>query len=253
MHRFYLGQRFLGILYPLFFVLGITEGEALMIILPPVISFLDMILFKSMSEEEFDAKYNKGISRTPEIRGKIENHRMQEEQLSSQKSYLKAQFVRHKNAGENYFHGYDFTSAIEELHKACELKYDDANVHFLLARCYSMQEDTKNSLTHLDAAVAFGINQRQILAADELAFLRMQPEFKDFEKSNYRLLEPPKPVAKKQNFFEDKPKVEKVIEEDLDAPPPDFLEKLQKLGELREKGYLTEEEFIQQKEKLRLK
>jgi len=39
----------------------------------------------------------------------------------------------------------------------------------------------------------------------------------------------------------------------MDAPPPDFLEKLQKLSELRAKGYLTEEEFVRQKEKLRLK
>ena len=259
-HRFYLGQKWLGILYPLFFILGIAEGEALLICGPPIISFLDMLLFKSMSDAEFDAKYNKHIATNtpPEETGFVEeDEAFQREQLSSQKSYLKAQFVRHKKAGENYLNEYDHTTAIEEFVKANELKYDDAPVHFYLARCYSMMQDSKNALIHLDAAVAFGIPPRQINATDDLAFLRMQPEFKAFAASNYRIEEagrstrrssPPKKGTKAPVQKEVPPKVV-----DLDAPPPDFLEKLQKLSELREKGYLTEEEFVQQKEKLRLK
>ena len=258
-HRFYLGQKLWGILYPLLFIIGIAEGEALLICGPPILSFLDMLLFKSMSDEEFNAKYNKNVSppNSTETIGFVEDNEVaQKEQLSSQKSFLKAQFVRHKRAGENYLNEYDYVNAIEEFIKANELKYDDAPVHFYLARCYSMAEDTKNALTHLDAAIAFGIPARQINATDDLAFLRMQPEFKDFEASNYRFEEKgktktfriPKKVVKKSIPKEIPPK-----EIDMDAPPPDFLEKLQKLSELREKGYLTEEEFVQQKEKLRLK
>jgi len=166
-------------------------------------------------------------------------------------------FVRHKRAGEHYLNEYDYTRAIQEFVKANELKYDDAPVHFYLARCYSMLEDTKNALIHLDAAVAFGIPARQINATDDLAFLRMQPEFKTFAASNYRFQAegqsrknriPKKIIKPTQKQAPPKPKVV-----DLDAPPPDFLEKLQKLSELREKGYLTEEEFVKQKEKLRLK
>jgi len=261
-HRFYLGQKFLGILYPLFFVLGITDGNALFICAPPIISFLDMFLFKSMSDEEFDAKYNKNVvTDTPtESISMIENNQIQDDQLSSQKSFLKAQFVRYKKAGENQLNDYDYEGAIEEFTKANELKYDDAPVHFYLARCYSMLEDTKNALIHLDAAIAFGIPPRQIEMVDDLAFLRMQPEFKEFAASNYRFQEDapkvksrtlPKKVVKPTP-----PKQEKVApqkEVNLDAPPPDFLEKLQKLSELRAKGYLTEDEFLKQKEKLRLK
>ncbi len=254
-HRFYLGQKLLGILYPLFFIMGIAEGEALFICAPPIISFLDMLLFKSMSDEEFDAKYNKNVPSVASSRemnhdsGEEENEQVQKEQLSSQKSYLKAQFVRHKRAGENYLNEYDYATAIEEFVKANELKYDDAPVHFYLARCYSMAEDTKNALIHLDAAIAFGIPPRQINATDDLAFIRMQPEFKAFAASNYRIeAEGQSRKIKKPIKKEMPPKVV-----DMDAPPPDFLEKLQKLSELREKGYLTEEEFVQQKEKLRLK
>ena len=258
-HRFYLGQKLLGILYPLLFILGIAEGEVLLICGPPIVSFLDMLLFKSMSEEEFDAKYNKHIPQTStsETVGLVDNNEVvQREQLSSQKSFLKAQFVRHKRAGENYLNEYDYANAIDEFVKANELKYDDAPVHFYLARCYSMVEDTKNALIHLDAAIAFGIPPRQINATDDLAFLRMQPEFKDLAASNYRIdgggekgkTNIPKKTVKPPTKKTAPPKVV-----DMDAPPPDFLEKLQKLSELREKGYLTEEEFVQQKEKLRLK
>lgn len=260
-HRFYLGQKLWGVLYPLLFIIGIAEGEALLICGPPILSFLDMILFKSMSDEEFDAKYNKNVAASAQPTEAIgfveENEAFQREQLSSQKSFLKAQFVRHKKAGENYLNEYDHTTAIEEFVKANELKYDDAPVHFYLARCYSMIQDTKNALIHLDAAIAFGIPPRQINATDDLAFLRMQPEFKAFAASNYRFEEKGRSTRRsnsskkgtKTPIKKDAPP--KVV--DLDAPPPDFLEKLQKLSELREKGYLTEEEFVQQKEKLRLK
>ncbi|MFK7983389.1 MAG: adenylate/guanylate cyclase domain-containing protein [Saprospiraceae bacterium] len=253
-HRFYLGQKLLGILYPLFFIIGIVEGEALLICAPPIISFLDMLLFKSMSEEEFDAKYNKNVPAMASagiVADGDKNELVQKQQLSSQKSYLKAQFVRHKRAGENYLNEYDYATAIEEFIKANELKYDDAPVHFYLARCYSMMEDTKNALIHLDAAIAFGIPPRQINATNDLAFLRMQPDFQTFEASNYRFQEEGQARKTVKSTKKQTPPKPKVV--DMDAPPPDFLEKLQKLSELREKGYLTEEEFVKQKEKLRLK
>jgi len=261
-HRFYLGQKFLGVLYPLFFVIGLIEGNPLFIAGVPILSFLDMLLFKSMSDAEFDAKYNKDVvaATSAQSVGIVENTQVQDTQLSSQKSYLKAQFVRHKKAGENYLNEYDYEGAVEEFIKANELKYDDAPVHFYLARCYSMLEDTKNALIHLDAAIAFGIHPRQIDTVDDLAFLRMQPAFKDFAASNYRFQEDapspsssqriPKKIVKLTPPKQVKAAPKQV---DLDAPPPDFLEKLQKLSELRAKGYLTEEEFVQQKEKLRLK
>ncbi|MEM1123368.1 MAG: adenylate/guanylate cyclase domain-containing protein [Bacteroidota bacterium] len=257
LHRFYLGQKFLGILYPLFFVLGIVEGEALLICAPPIISFLDMFLFKAMSQPEFDAKYNKNVPKevlASERLELVDNKRAQEDQLSNQKSFLKAQFVRYKRAGENYLNEYDYQSAVEEFLKANELKYDDAPVHFYLARCYSMLEDTKNALIHLDAAVAFGFTPRQIKMTDDLAFIRAQPEFKVFEQSHYRIVDEfstQSTTRKRKQPPTKKQPTPKIV--DKDAPPPDFLEKLQKLSELREKGYLTEEEFVRQKEKLRLK
>lgn len=256
LHRFYLGQKLLAILYPLFFVIGIVEGEALLICAPPIISFLDMMLFKNMSQEEFDAKYNKNVPSYSQAvpNNLVDNHQALEDQISSQKSYLKAQFVRHKRAGENYLNDYNFKKALSEFLKANELKYDDAPTHFYLARCYSMLQDPKNALIHLDAAIAFGFPAKHISTTDDLAYVRLQPEFEAFKASNFRIQEENQNQPKfKINTKKLAPKPTPPKPVDLDAPPPDFLEKLEKLSELRAKGYLTEEEFIQQKEKLRLK
>mgnify|MGYP002626130972 CR=1 FL=1 len=62
-HRFYLGQRGIGILYILAFFLGMmitvaSDGEAPFIMAPAVISFIDAVLFFSMPKADFDERYN---------------------------------------------------------------------------------------------------------------------------------------------------------------------------------------------------
>ncbi|MFA8299316.1 MAG: TM2 domain-containing protein [Hyphomicrobiales bacterium] len=50
-HRFYLGQTKYGFIYLIFFWTGIIS----------IIAFIDFILFLTMSDEEFDVKYNSGL------------------------------------------------------------------------------------------------------------------------------------------------------------------------------------------------
>ncbi|HEV7348407.1 NINE protein [Telluribacter sp.] len=50
-HRFYLGQTGLGILYLIF----------CWTLIPAIIAFIDAIIFWTQSKEAFDAKYNQGV------------------------------------------------------------------------------------------------------------------------------------------------------------------------------------------------
>ena len=110
----------------------------------------------------------------------------------------------------------------------------DVATHFNLACAYSLNEQADKSFFHLDKAVTYGFSDfPKIKEHDALAFIRIQDEFETFEKNGFRLqqmLEAPK--------------------QDLLSTQPDVLEQLQKLGELKEKGLLTEKEFEIQKKKL---
>ncbi|HHH50140.1 MAG TPA: SHOCT domain-containing protein [Saprospiraceae bacterium] len=89
------------------------------------------------------------------------------------------------------------------------------------------------SMVHLSKAVEHGFKDfDKIKTHDALAFVRIQDGFEDFVKNGYKLV-----------------KDSKTPDENTEETG-DLLEQLQKLGELREKGLLTEEEFLEQKKKL---
>ena len=93
----------------------------------------------------------------------------------------------------------------------------------------------EQSFFHLDKAVGYGFNDlKRIQEHDALAYLRIQESFDEFEENGYRLVK----------------QLEAPKEDLLDDAPSDLLEQLKRLGELREKGLLTEEEFAAQKKKL---
>ena len=141
-----------------------------------------------------------------------------------------------KSSGIEKFKDYDYQGAIEDFQKGLELSPDDVTLHFNLACSYSLTEQTEKSFYHLDRAVTLGFNDyNRIKTHDALAFLRIQPDFEAFEKNNYRL----------------SPNLKAVKEEVLDLNETgDLLEQLKRLGELRERGLLSDEEFIKEKKKL---
>lgn len=255
-HRFYLGQVGLGILYALLFWSGISA----------VLGIIDAIVFFSMDKDAFDIKYNRRYYRAQrrrdtdfdrseyrrERRERWER-RQAERRHNGEPSRSRAQRGpenRHqyrrptpkkinrpnpyKNSGIRKYKEYDYDGAIADFNKALEIDPKDIAVHFNLACAYSLNEQTSKALYHLDKAVLFGFDDFQrIKEHDALAFIRIQPEFEEFEQNNYRLV----PQL-------DAPK------EDLLDTSTDLLEQLKKLGELREKGLLTDEEFAAQKKKL---
>lgn len=246
-HRFYLGQRFLGVLYFLMFFFGMAimmDGEEVPIVaIPAILGFIDFVLFLAMPQEDFDERYNK--KRLEQIRQQG-GRPYRRDYRRHEPDYLTAQHEpthrEYKKWGVEKFREYDFEGAIEDFERALKFKYEDPATHFNLACCYSILEDSQKSFYHLDQAVSFGFNQLdKIHTHDALSFLRTQPNFEDFVRNGYRQLQQlPLP---KRDLFTPEPAPEQGASNDL-------LDQIKRLSELRDKGILTEDEFAQQKRRI---
>lgn len=265
LHRFYLGQVGLGILYifiaPLAFMLGI----------------IDAISFLSMDQQTFDMKYNKA-QYTPASpprqqqqqpmndRERRYQQRQRERSAREQRRQQARGFRQNRpatrqaqrpaprstaghaerQAGLKYFKDFEYDRAIIAFQRALEKNPKDVASHFNIACSYSCEEQADKSFYHLDRAVALGFTDfERIRAHDSLAFLRVQPGFEDFVNNGYRLA----PDRSEEEVVLDNPiKEEEMVE--LPEISDDLLEQLQRLATLREKGLLTEGEFATQKKRL---
>lgn len=270
-HRFYLGQTGLGILYCMFFWLfGITA----------IIGLIDAIVLLAMDREEFDYKYNRRVQDRYRNRNNATDYRSRDtdfdrrdprwdRERQREERYQRREARRQapppqpkkkytapstsisrnnpfKKSGIEKFKDYDYDGAIEDFQKALSVSPRDIAVHFNLACAYSLTEEKEQAFVHLSKAVQYGfVDFKKIQEHDALAYLRIQDEFDIFKENNYRLnteaddaAPPPLPEP---------PEVKN--KEDL-VNNFDLLEQIKKLGELREKGLLTNEEFEIQKRRL---
>lgn len=241
-HRHYLGQRKLGIVYFVSFMLGIiTEGQAwFLIVIPAIVGMLDSILLFSMSNAEFDQKYNgvENVLPAPEQdeqhEEKIEeDYNWQEEEYEDEPELLS---MADKAAGAVRKGNYN--DAIDYYNYLLDEDPESKQLHFSLAVCYSLSQDAKNGFFHLGKAVEYGYDDfEKIKNHFTLAYLRSRKEFESFENQGYRLVSMlPSPQ-----------------EDLLDNETPLLLKKLEKLevlGSQLEDGKITEKEFKIEKEKL---
>ena len=260
-HRFYLGQVGMGIGMIFLFSAGWRMfGWPV----AAIIGVIDAIVFLSMDQKEFDKKYNKKFFNTgdPDYERKREMERERYKNMrrtrperpdfdrkrpEPQKTTNRRQTQRQKIAavspfkasGIKKFKEYEYEGAIKDFEKVLEVNPRDVAVHFNIACAYSLMENAEKAFDHLDKAVSYGFSDfDRIRTHDAIAFIRVQKEFETFEQNKFQLpqqrLEAPK--------------------EDLLSTPAitsgDLLEQLNKLGELRKKGLLTEDEFTVQKKKL---
>ncbi len=238
-HRFYLGQVGLGILYFCLMFLFIS----------PILGLIDAVVLFGMSEEEFNRKYNTPKGMVPPIyqqRGQGyppatnrqygKNTRgprnMQVPNRDAQNPY--------KVSGIKKYKEFDLEGAIEDFNKGLEIQPQDISLHFNLACAYSLTEQVDKAYAHLDRAVALGFTDfDKIKTHDDLAFVRIQDRFEEFRKNGYRL---------------ELPAVEPPVVPEVPAkdPPADdiLLAQLKRLAELRDRGLLSEQEFIIEKKKL---
>ncbi len=230
-HRFYLEQKLYGILFLGMFFLGLISGFEQFTAIPAILGFIDFITFLFMPRETFNAKYNKEILEKEEIQRKEE-----ESEARNPKKLLGQQYKKYVEEARTAYTNFEFETAIEHLQKAIELKYDEWEAHFLLARCYSINEDVANAFAHLEAAVAFGLPPEQIKTHDDLAFLRIQPGFEVFKANNYVI---PRGEISSSDILELK-----------EPDEPDLLEQLNRLQKEFEADKLTEKEYQERQKEL---
>lgn len=139
----------------------------------------------------------------------------------------------YKKSGMEKYKEYDYNGAIEDFEKSLSIDDSDVATHFNIACAYSIMENKDKAFYHLSKGVELGFNDfEKIKSHDALAYLRIQDEFEGFVQNNYKLK--PGNTGKQEKITQNN----------------DLLEQLNKLAELREKGLLTEEEFVLQKRKL---
>lgn len=221
-HRFYLGESGMGILYIMmfFFTFGIYRLPITMII-----GFIEAFRYFSMSEEKFDRKFNRKYGDQFERKGKRmerKSKRKSTKRLRRANPFKRTALAKYKE--------YEIEGAIEDFNKALEIEPHAPDIHYRLACAYSLIENKDKTLHHLDQAVSNGLKSpKRILEDDDLAFIRIQSEFQAFRKNGFTLNNLKIKDSKKDDAL---------------------LVQLQKLSDLRQKGILTELEFAEERKKL---
>jgi TM2 domain-containing membrane protein YozV len=239
-HQFYLRRPGLGLVFiGVWAIFGFATAA--------VLGFLNAVILFLMSTESFDKNYNRGASsrRRPGARKRYPERRrtdfdrqrrtnMRQKNIPPPKKknpYKATGIKKHKE--------FDLEGAVEDFQKALEIEPNDVATHFNIACSYSLLEKADKSFQHLDKAVSLGFKDfEKIKKHDNLAFVRIQPEFEEFESNGFRI---EKEEEKEETPV---PSQEETGKEDL------LLEQLNKLKNLREKGFITEEEFVLEKRKL---
>lgn len=251
--KFYLRQNGVGILMilaliftgmgamPFLFIWGIIEGALLL----------------KMTDQEFDRKYNRYASRNrrddyleqrrerqiQKGRGKVGRRgNVQERRTipSGRKAIAKANPF--KTSGIKKYKDYDLEGAIEDFSRGLDINQNDVALHFNIACAYSMTEEKDKAYYHLSKAVALGFKDFELInSKDDLAFVRIQPEFEEFKNNGYKLGARSASTTSPRSQQKD---------EDLVITDDVLLSQLNKLAELRKKGLLSQEEFNLERKKL---
>lgn len=236
--RFYLGQPQFGfflVMLTLFTSVGMNFPAAALI---GIFHAITLIL---MSDKQFDSRYNRRYTRQQKRRsspaGRATQDRIDMQVERHRNNYKKSDKKRAnpfiKSAMKKY-EEYDLEGALEDFNQAMEIAPANKNMHFSMAGIYSLKEKTDKSLYHLEQAIKLGFKDfEKINTHDDLAFLRIQPEFESFKANGYRHSSVAIEAPKKDLLQDDR-----------------LLMQLNKLKDLRDKGLLSEKEFIYEKEKL---
>ncbi|MDF1694572.1 MAG: NINE protein [Saprospiraceae bacterium] len=251
--KFYLRQNGIGIF--MIMVLIMTQMKVLPFL--AIFGIIEGAMLLQMSDQEFDRKYNRYASRNrrddyleqrrerqiQKSRGKVGRRSNSEQRRAISKSRKPiAKANPFKTSGIRKYKDYDLEGAIEDFSRGLDINQHDVALHFNIACAYSMTEQKDKAYYHLAKAVELGFKDYELInSKDDLAFVRIQPEFDEFKENGYTLGVRSKesPSAKAEQKDENL-----VITDDV------LLSQLNKLDELRKKGLLSKEEFNLERKKL---
>lgn len=249
-HKLYLGEKGGFVFFMImFFSVVLTSGF-------PITFFFSLFEgFKllNMSQQDFDRKYNGGYVQRADPR--IEKRRMEQmrkyetedsgrgyNQVPVQRQQQRMRANPFKTSGLAKYKEFDLDGAISDFQKGLEIDPNDVALNFNIACAYSLTEKKEEAYYHLSKAVNLGFNDfERIQTHDDLAYVRIQPEFDAFKKSGFRTTN----LTKKTSSDQTGVAVE-VESENNDT----LLAQLNRLAELKERGILSEEEFVMEKKKL---
>lgn len=149
-----------------------------------------------------------------------------------------------KKSGILKYKEFDLDGAIADFEQGLAISESDVALHWNIAAAYSLTEKKDKAFFHLNRAVELGFNDfEKILTHDDLAFLRIQPEFENFKSNGYKLGAQQAQQSRESKRL-DAPESEANLTDDI------LLSQLNKLAELRKKGLLSEQEFVTERKKL---
>ncbi len=246
-HKLYLGRIGAFIGFMVLFVFSINMEFPITLF----IGLMQGLILFFMSDAEFDKKYNKGL--IAERRGPLDVRRERQlekyHQLPGQTSkknkntkisaQTQVKAAAFKNSGIKKYKDFDLNDAIKDFNEGLALTPNDPALHFNIACAYSLLENKELSYKHLMLAVANGMKDvDRILSHEDLAFVRIQPEFDAFRISGFKTY----PFGDLQNSnFDDKSQT--VNDPLLSINDDTLLNKLNKLSALRDKGVISDQEF----------
>jgi len=229
LHKFYLSNPGAGIFYLMLFMFA----SIIKLPISMILGVVDAVRLFMMSDREFDRKHNpQHVGRSNRRRTNTRDSRRR--RTPQQASNTRQRANPFKKSGIRKYKEYDLEEAIVDFQKGLEIEPNDLALHFNIACAYSLTEQKDLAFEHLSKAVNLGLKDfDKIQTHDDLAFIRIQPEFEEFKAAGYKLR---KSEAGNQEIN---------VEKD-----DRLLAQLNRLKDLREKGIISEADYNYETKKI---
>lgn len=267
-HKFYLGKIGQGVLYAVF----------AWSFIPVLLGLIDFIRLAMLSQDEFDMLYNNEYvpfttPRAGQILPQNKNRTRRGDTVvfPNNRTQIRPAYnpARQKypptsrpvplnnnkvyKDGIKLFDDYRYREALEQFKIVFQTNSNNPELLFWMACCNALLEQKEELFHNLESAIKNGFKDfERIRTTDALAYFRIQKEYDAIEASGF--VDWSAPEQQEDTMETDTARnVESTDNEEVDAQPlstDELLTELKRLGEMRQNGMITEEEFFQKKQKL---